>query len=69
MLEDRNEQLEVRENWISQKGRLKINSQIGWRKTNRCGFYEGKLKKKKGSIQESNQLHKILLISKMKIEN
>ena len=55
MLEDRNEQLEVRENWISQKGRLKINSQIGWRKTNRCGFYEGKLKKKKGSIQESNQ--------------
>lgn len=45
-LEDRSEQLEVRENWISQKGRLKINSQTGWRKTNRCGFYEGKLKKK-----------------------
>lgn len=62
------EQLDIRGNWIRQKRRLKINSQTGWRETKRCGFYEGKLKKKV-SIQESKQLHKILMISKMKIEN
>lgn len=63
------ERLEVRENGWTRKEDWKYIAKEEGGKPRGCGFYEGKLKqtnKKKDSIQESNQLHKMLLIGRVR---